>query len=243
MMTIDYDYQNNRHTKTGAGAALPYLFPAEKPASLLDVGCGIGTWLQAALEFGIPEVFGVDGSPIHPDQLLVPPALFMQQDLTRPLTLGRKFAAVLCLEVAEHLDEEAGKNLIRSLTQHGDTIYFSAACPDQLGQHHINCQWPAYWQSLFNAEGFTCSDDIRWEIWECREIERWYRQNMFLAVKSDTQAGREKRIPAVVHPEMLDLLHGETPAKSRKADHFGGYKKVIEQGKALARKVKRKSSD
>jgi len=80
--------------------------------------------------------------------------------LTRSWDLKRKFDAVLCLEVAEHLDSAFAPTLIDALIKHGNLIYFSAACPGQTGQHHVNCQWPVYWQQLFNERGFACEDDL-----------------------------------------------------------------------------------
>jgi len=61
--------------------------------------------------------------------------------------------------------------LVTSLRAHADTVIFSAACPGQEGQGHINCQWPSYWQALFNRNGFECVDDIRPVIWGNTDIE------------------------------------------------------------------------
>jgi hypothetical protein len=134
---------------------------------------------------------------------------FCQQDLTADWRLGRRFSAILCLEVAEHLDSRFEKTLIRSLTDHSDLVVFSAACPGQPGQHHVNCQWPAHWQSIFNSLGFSCSDEIRWDLWAFQEIEPWYRQNMFMAWYDPMHAGKEARIRPVIHPAMFPFLaHG-----------------------------------
>ena len=108
--------------------------------------------------------------------------------------------------MAEHLDERNSRLLIETLTSHSDEIVFSAACPRQRGQHHVNCQWPAYWQELFNACGFSCSDAIRWRIWNETGVDVWYRQNMFVASRDGPGAGKEERLRAVVHPEFLEHL-------------------------------------
>jgi SAM-dependent methyltransferase len=206
MTQIDYNHQDNLHTQEGARAALPIIFSDWKPASVLDVGCGTGTWLSAALEFGISDVFGVDGVAIPPSQLLISDNFLMQQDFTLPWNLNRKFDVVLCLEVAEHLDASFAKGFIETLTSHADIIVFAAACPGQLGQHHVNCQWPAYWQQLFNEMGFVCHADVRWRMWQNSQIEPWYRQNVFIAKYSPSQAGQEERIQPIIHPEMLPML-------------------------------------
>lgn len=202
-MSIDYDHTRNPHSTAGPRKALPELFRDGAPKTLLDVGCGTGTWLKAALENGVSEVVGVDGIAVPSEQLLVPANCVSIHDLTKSWRINRSFDAVLCLEVAEHLDHAYANVLIETLVNHSETVYFSAACPNQSGQHHVNCQWPAYWQQLFNSFGYTCSDEVRWRIWNMAEVEPWYRQNMFKACKDPKNAGNEPRIAPVIHPDML----------------------------------------
>jgi hypothetical protein len=203
MTKIDYDHALNLHTQDGPREAFKSIFVTELPRSLLDVGCGTGTWLKAALDSGVTDVFGVDGVVVPENSLLVPRTLFSQQDFTRPWNLGRRFDAVLCLEVAEHLDGVHADQLLDTLVAHADTVIFSAACPGQRGQHHVNCEWPNWWQKRFNDRGYSCDDAVRWTIWDNAGIEPWYRQNMFRATRDLQRAGREPRIPSVVHPDFL----------------------------------------
>jgi SAM-dependent methyltransferase len=205
-MTVDYNPAENTHTYAGAHAALSVLFPDRKPASLLDVGCGPGAWLRAAMDLGIQDAVGVDGLDLEAHRLFVPKSVIQVHDLERPFDLGRMFDLALCLEVAEHLSTEAADGLVRSITSHANLVLFGAACPGQPGQHHINCQWPAYWQSRFNEAGFACNDAARWQIWDDERIEPWYRQNMFWAQRAPLLAGREARINSVFHPEMVSAI-------------------------------------
>jgi SAM-dependent methyltransferase len=205
-VSIDYDHAANRHALVSPRIVVPFLFDGRRRRSLLDVGCGIGTWLRAAREYGIEDLCGVDGADIPATALQIPAELVRQVDLTTPWSLNRRFDVVLCLEVAEHLDEPAGRLLVETLTSHTDEIVSSAACPGQPGQHHINCQWPDYWQTQFNARGFVCSDAIRWRIWTESDVDVWYRQNMFVATRDTTRAGQETRLEAVVHPDFLEHL-------------------------------------
>jgi SAM-dependent methyltransferase len=201
-MIVDYDHSRNLHTLDGAAAALSALF-RRRPRSVLDVGCGTGTWLRAAAALGVADLFGVDGIIVEPNELQVARELVGEVDLSRPFSLGRGFDVVLCLEVAEHLPEASAEALISSIVAHADEILFSAAIPGQPGQHHVNCQWPTYWQSRFNAHGFSCDDAPRWEIWDDDRVEPWYRQNLFRATRNPSLAGREPRIKAVVHPRFI----------------------------------------
>ena len=210
-----YDHQASRevHSVEGAEAALRMLFTDGVPQSVLDIGCGTGTWLRAALNCGAQEVLGVDGVAIPGDQLLIPESAFRIADLNAPLRLDRRFDLVLCLETAEHLDAESAATVIASLAAHGDHILFSAAAPGQPGINHHNCQWPDFWQALFNREGFACSDEVRWLIWDNHAIEPWYRQNLMLAVRDPARAGSEARIAAVIHPAMLDIYTWDAAEK------------------------------
>jgi hypothetical protein len=140
------------------------------------------------------------------ERLLFPREYFLCRNLSEPVDLGRRFSAAICLEVAEHFEADSGKHLIQTLTKHADFVLFSAACPGQTGQHHVNCQWPAYWQELFNQCGYVCSDEVRWRIWEDSRVEPWYRQNLLIARRDPTQAGKEPRIRAVLHPEIAKLI-------------------------------------
>jgi len=214
---IDYDHHLNYHSVTGAAAALPYLFEHRMPESLLDVGCGAGTWLRAALDLGVKEVAGIEGVPIPKEELLIPAGCIQVQDLSRPWNLGRRFDLVLCLEVAEHLEEKFAPLLIRSLTEHTDWILFSAAVPLQSGQNHVNCQWPEFWQQLFNQNGFVCEDTLREVIWNDERIEPWYRQNLFTARRDATSTGTEPRIRGMIHPAILATIVKESVEQTESA--------------------------
>src|ERR1700722_19336349 len=111
-MKIEYDHSKNRHTLRGPQAFLPYLFAMNKPSSLIDVGCGTGLWTKAAMDLGVKDALGLDGVPVHPDQLVIPRERFLVQDFTEDWDLKRHFDMALCLEVAEHLDQQHAARLV-----------------------------------------------------------------------------------------------------------------------------------
>lgn len=202
-MKINYNHSHNPHGATGPAKAVPYLLSRFKPTSVLDIGCGTGTWLSAFNSHGIEDYLGIDGVNVHEDDLHISKDNFQQQDLTQAWNLNRKFDLAVCFEVAEHLPQKSAFGLVQSITQHADVVFFSAAIPGQRGQNHVNCQWPEFWQKYFNDCGFVCSDSIRLEMWNNNEIDVWYRQNIFEARYNPEQAGKEVRIRPLIHPEII----------------------------------------
>lgn len=204
---IQYNHEKNIHSFEGAKKALDIIFSdGFLPKSLIDVGCGAGFWLLAASKCGVTKIQGIDG--IKADQLMIDDSYILVADLSKDYSdlFSEKYDVALCLEVAEHLGEKYATNFIKNLVELSDTILFSAAIPGQPGQHHVNCQWPDYWQAKFNEHGFYCDDSIRWEIWTKFDIEPWYKQNIFIAQRDSNRAGNEPRILPVIHPEMLRYI-------------------------------------
>ena len=124
--------------RRSAEAVLPRVFDLAAPRSIIDFGCGDGTWLAAAIRLGATDVLGVDGAWVPTDALQIPPSRFRAVDLSAPLDLGRRFDLAFCLEVAEHLPSCAAPVLVRTLASHAPLILFSAAVPFQGGEDHVN---------------------------------------------------------------------------------------------------------
>ena len=195
---------------------LPDVLKLTRASSVLDVGCGIGTWARAAHDCGAREVVGVDGAWVDPGSLLVDPDAFVAHDLGTPLDLGRSFDLALCLEVAEHLDAAAGDTLLASLVRHAPAVLFSAAIPYQGGRHHVNERWQSHWVERFAALGFGLHDVVRPAVWTDPDVEPWYAQNALLFVERGhaTRLGLEPAAPLpadLVHPG-LHTIRNASPA-------------------------------
>ncbi|GGH15333.1 class I SAM-dependent methyltransferase [Mucilaginibacter phyllosphaerae] len=206
--TAMYKHYPAIHNFNSARQVLPYLLQLTTINSILDVGCGTGTWLYVAAELGVKNIKGIDGAKLQSDELKIPAKDYLHQDLTEALSLNQKYDLVICLEVAEHLPPHAANTLINSLTTHSDLILFSAAIPGQDGQNHLNEQWPDYWQTLFKSKGFFPSVLIKEEFWDNENVDWWYRQNMLLfgtkAVLDSLGLPIVKNIQSVIHPRLFD---------------------------------------
>src|SRR5262245_51325328 len=170
------DARNRASARTILGIVFGYV----SPRSVLDVGCGLGTWLSVAQGLGVADVRGVEGPWLDASRLCVDGALVTACDLERGFSLDRRFDLAVCLEVAEHLAAEAAEPLVASLAAHSDLVLFSAAIPHQGGHHHVNEQFPDYWAAHFARHGFRPVDLIRPRIWDDPAVLGWLRQNTLL---------------------------------------------------------------
>lgn len=174
-----------------------------KPGSMLDVGCGLGAWLQVAERHGISDCLGLDGSWIEQAQLRIERKRFRAVDLERPFDLKRRFDLVVSLEVAEHLPGECAGPFIDSLCAHGDVVLFSAAVPGQGGNGHVNEQLQHVWAESFRARGYAAVDIVRPSVWLDPGIFWWLQQNTVLYVR----ANRLQEWPALA-PYVVSRLEG-----------------------------------
>lgn len=124
------------------------------PTSYLDLGCGTGAMVQTAARLGVRAV-GVDVVADGPH--------LVQGDLTQALDLGEQFRLVSCIEVAEHLHEGFARTLCATIARHSQPngyVLFTAAQPNQPGDHHVNLQPLKYWEHLLYDEGLHVHQEL-----------------------------------------------------------------------------------
>jgi predicted O-linked N-acetylglucosamine transferase (SPINDLY family)/SAM-dependent methyltransferase len=195
-----------------ARAIVPLILELIRPSSVVDVGCGTGTWLVVFQEHGVQDYQGIDGSYVDPSQLQIPAQHFRACDLKQPLSLGRQFDLALCLEVAEHLPQQSAGSLVESLTHLSPVVFFGAAIPFQGGDGHINEQWQDYWAQQFQGWGYLAIDALRAKLWDNPKVKAWYAQNSLFFVQKD----RLETYPALVQaaqsqpPTPINLVHPQT---------------------------------
>jgi SAM-dependent methyltransferase len=225
MPEAKYVHHETLHNLQSPDIIVNHLVRLFNPQSVLDIGCGLGTFLYAFKTKSVSTVMGVDGPWANREALkkYLTNGEFTEADLEKPLDLNRRFDLALCLEVAEHLSEPAADILVSNLTRHTDTIIFSAAIPFQGGQNHINEQWLTYWVDKFKKRGYYAQDTIRPLIWSDKDVFFWYKQNILIFSKTAV----ESAVPAaqfidVVHPDLYcnketilkSILDGNYPLKS-----------------------------
>jgi SAM-dependent methyltransferase len=209
-MKLKYDHKPELHGLTAPLEIVPLLVDIFAPKSVVDVGCGLGAFLKVFKDCGVDDVLGIDGSWCSRDLLFrnIKPEEFIETDLEKKISIGKKFDMVICLEVAEHLSPERADGFVRDLTLLGDVVLFSAAIPRQGGFNHINEQWLDYWEARFENNGFVIHDVLRANFWDNSKLFSYYKQNMVLATKKERPLEQDKRlvrnyIKNVVHPGLF----------------------------------------
>lgn len=178
-----YIHDEDVHNYKAANEIVPVIIKWLKPYSVIDVGCGIGTWLSVFKDEGVSRVYGVDGDYVDRKQLVISETDFLPKDLEQPLELKNRYDLVVSLEVAEHLSENSAQSFINSLCNLGNTILFSAAITAQGGQNHINEQAPNFWIKKFEDNGYKLFDVLRPKFWDNQNVDWWYKQNIMIFTK------------------------------------------------------------
>jgi hypothetical protein len=184
--SADFFEEHATGSLQSARVIVPHLIELVSPRSVIDIGCGMGTWLRVFHENGVQYLRGLDGPYVELKNFQVDPTLLQVVDLTQPVSLDDKFDLAVCVEVAEHLPPRAATQLITTITTFAPVVLFSAAVPRQGGLHHVNEQWPPYWRKLFADRGYQRVDAIRPIVWADTRVQWWYRQNLFLFANTET---------------------------------------------------------
>ena len=182
--------------------------------SVVDVGCGVGSWLSsfAKLRAREVELLGIDGPWVDTGLLVIPEEKFLAADLSVEMpSINRKYDLAISLEVAEHLPPERAKGFVDFLTGMSDFVLFSAAIPFQGGTNHFNEQWQDYWADLFERKGYVPADFIRPVLWNDSKIPVHYRQNTLLYLREQRLEGLE--LSGMLDRRLLSLCHPECYAK------------------------------
>ncbi len=196
-------------SRQSAREIVPLILELIQPERVIDVGCGAGIWLSVFQEYGVEDVWGIDGDWVDTRMLQIPEERFFPFDLKKPFQLDKQFDVVMSLEVAEHLPGECAATFVDSLTRLGPVVLFSAAIPFQRGTHHLNEQWPDYWARHFQEKGYVAIDCIRKKIWQNDDVEWWYAQNILMFVRQNYLESHPvlKKEFEYTNPSQLSIIH------------------------------------
>lgn len=158
---LEYIYNNSffsvarheyvlKNTPQALAEAVYHFF---RPKSVIDFGCGCGIYLREFERLGV-EIFGIDGSPAAMRNLAIPQERFTLSDLTKKISVPKRYDCAICFEVAEHIPASASGTLVDNVTAGSDLVVFTAARKGQGGHDHINEQNPEFWGSLFERRGY-----------------------------------------------------------------------------------------
>lgn len=164
----------------------PFRFLSDKysPLSVLDIGCGIGGYVNAYKNWGANEITGIDG--FKETGKILNKENYKQHDLRDPLHLNKQFDLVICVEVAEHISSEFEHILLNTIQDHSkNRILFSAAQVGQPGLGHVNCKSLQYWVQTWQERGFVVNvfDTIA-----VRSLSTflWFRNNLLVLETADS---------------------------------------------------------
>ncbi len=212
-------------SRNSAKEVIPFLLNHFNIKSVVDLGCGLGTWLSIFEQHGITDIAGYDGDYVPREYLQIPQEAFHPVDLSTEIEFGRRYDLSMSLEVAEHISPLKAREFVGKLTSLSDIVMFSSAFPYQGGTGHVNENYPEYWALIFKEFGYTPIDIIRDNFWYNGMVCPWYRQNILIFIKEEVRAEKYPAIPTAVdkiltriHPEMY-LWCCVRPDKTQFAPH------------------------
>jgi SAM-dependent methyltransferase len=239
-------------SQTSAEVIVPLVVDWVNPTSVLDVGCGRGTWLAAFAANGVENILGLDGDYVEREALDISADAFRSTDLAAPPDLDRRFDLAISLEVGEHLPARHADDFVAYLTRSAPVVLFSAAVPGQGGVHHVNEQWPRYWAERFAGHGYQPLDVVRPRVWDDGRVAFFFAQNMVLYAHEDVAVALRERIggggfvepPSLVHPGMLDALREATTRRRPSEPSLSALVKALPgaAAKATRRRLRRKGA-
>lgn len=140
------------HTDEGA---LTWLQEGLRLETMIDVGCGTGGQVAAALKCGFTQALGIDGDGTIDRGGI---AFCCHDYNTGPLE-PVAYDLAWCVEFVEHVDEEFIGNFMATFAE-ARYVVMSHATPGVDGHHHVNCQEKEYWMQEFAQRGFVFEPDL-----------------------------------------------------------------------------------
>lgn len=228
------EYEKRIESEKSALEIVPILYEIFCPKSVVDVGGGVGTWLEPFQKYENVRVCCVEGGYVRKNYRLNEDTL-IEKDLEQRICLDQQFEMAISLEVAEHLSEKRADSFIDDLVELSGIIVFSAAVVFQPGDHHVNCKKSSYCKKLFEERHYKRIDCIRPLIASNVNIAWWYKNNIFIYVKEEMYeqiCAKIKERNMIVWPDTV----GEFI-------HYDCFYNIVEMQKSIARKEAQKKAN
>src|SRR5262245_6320212 len=121
------------------------------PKRVLDVGCAKGFLVEKLRDRGV-EAFGVDVSEFAISEVREDVRPFCKvASAAEPF--GEKYDLITCIEVVEHMEEDAARRAVANLCEHADQVLFSSTPSDFADETHLCVQRAETWKELFAEHG------------------------------------------------------------------------------------------
>lgn len=160
--------------------------------SMIDWGCGIGSFLSGAKDGGVENLTGIEIGYENAKSFLV-------ENVAHTIRYGNaaveanfgKYDCAVSIEVAEHLLPEDADTFVRNVCNSSERmIIMTAAKPNQVGMYHFNCQPSEYWIEKICKNGFTFRKDLVEKIsngWKkrCPGLPPYLTKNLMIFKVSD----------------------------------------------------------
>jgi 2-polyprenyl-3-methyl-5-hydroxy-6-metoxy-1,4-benzoquinol methylase len=166
-----------------------HIFETIKPSSILDLGCGVGSYLEGALNAGCQRIYGIEISFEKAKKYITKDILpyITYGDITENLILNYKFDCVISFEVAEHISPHKTTSFIKNLIKYSNKyIIITAACPGQRGTGHINLREKEFWIKLIESYTFKYKEKLVEKFtkdWKSFSPPKYILQNLMVFKK------------------------------------------------------------
>ena len=169
-------------------------------SSMIDIGCGIGSFLSGAKAHGLLNLCGVEiGYEAAKPHLVSDVAEFIKFGNAAVVSDFGRYDASVSIEVAEHLPKEQADAFCKNLAQSASRmIVMTAAGPGQEGVHHFNCRPRQYWIEKIESLGFKYREDLSRKISEgwarnVPNIPRYLTKNVIVFKRAIDDISEEKK--------------------------------------------------
>jgi len=160
--------------------------------SILDLGCGVGSYLEGAKQSGCSDIMGIELNYDKAKNYMVDEVKnnIKKGDITSNLNIDKQFDCCISFEVAEHIVPEGTEGFVKNLTEHSKKyIILSAAPPGQPGTGHINLKPQHFWIDKIQENNFLYKASLISEykkIWQELEetpgnkYKNWVLRNLMI---------------------------------------------------------------